>query len=74
MAFNPRFFAGTSADSIKKLFNYKEFMISDEDAERLAANSRKLILESLNQEEKKDYTAETVAVVGSIKNEVVNNE
>jgi hypothetical protein len=71
MAFNPRFFAGTSADSIKKILNYKEFMISNEEAERLAANSHRLISES---EERKDYTAETVAVVATIKNEVVNSE
>lgn len=71
MAFNCNFYKGTSANDLKKIFNYKEFMISDQEAERLASNSQRLILESMNQEEKKDNT---VDIVPTIKNEVISNQ
>ena len=70
MAFNQNFYKGTTSADLKKLFNYGEFLISNEDAEKLIEKN-KLLRESHGiVEEQKDI----VDLVPTIKNIIISNE
>lgn len=70
MAFNPNFYKGTTSADLKKLFNYGEFLISNEEAERMI-EANKPFRESHGVEEKKD---DIVELVPTIKNIIISNE
>ena len=73
MAFNQKFYQGTTSADLKKLFNYGEFLISNEEAEKLI-EANKLLRETHGIVEVLEEKNKIVDLIPTIKNVVISND